>query len=133
MKENESANKFYSNQIRYVGKYTLIDYFYMLKQESNKSKFIHYCSKFHIYLLESVDILKEKKLIHFDLKENNILIDEKRNIPVIIDFGLSISMDLLLKKPMDPYLYTKTFYVYYDKYPPWCLEIVLISFIVNNV
>ena len=133
IKDNASANKFYSNQIRYVGKYTLFDYFSMLRQEINKSKFIYFCSEFHIYLLESVILLKEKKLIHFDLKENNILIDEKREIPVIIDFGLSINMNLLLKKPMDPYLYTKTFYVYYDKYPPWCLEIVLISFIVNNV
>jgi len=133
IKENAFANKFYSNQIRYVGKHTLVDYFSMLNYESNKSKLIHFCSQFHIYLLESVVLLKEKKIVHFDLKENNILIDEKRNIPVIIDFGLSINMDLLLKKPIDPYLYTKTFYAYYDKYPPWCLEIVLISFIVNNV
>ena len=133
IKENALANKFYSNQIRYVGKYTLFDYFSMLMDESNKSKFVYFCSEFHIYLLESVLRLKEKKLIHFDLKENNILIDEKRNVPVIIDFGLSINMNPLLKKPMDPYIYTKTFYTYYDKYPPWCLEIVLISFIVNNV
>jgi hypothetical protein len=133
IKDNALANHFYSNRIRYVGKYTLFDYFSMLIQESNKSKFMSFCSQFHIYLLDSVLLLKEKNIIHFDLKENNILINQKRNVPVIIDFGLSISMDLLLKKPMDPYLYTKTFYAYYDKYPPWCLEIVLISFIVSNV
>ena len=133
IKDNALANEFHSNKIRYVGKYTLVDYFYMLRHESNKSKFMSFCSQFHIYLLESVLLLKEKNIIHFDLKENNILINEKRNVPVIIDFGLSISMDLLLKKPLNPYLYNKTFYVYYDKYPPWCLEIVLISFIVNNV
>lgn len=133
IKDNSSKNIFSSNKIRYVGKYTLFDYFSMLIREPNKSKFIGYCIRFHKYLLESASILKEKKIIHFDLKENNILIDEKQNIPVIIDFGLSINMKLLLQEPMNSYLYTKTFFTYYDKYPPWCLEIILISFIVNNV
>lgn len=139
LKENALANKFYSNRIRYVGKYTLVDYFSNLMKDFDSKKritkylFIRACSKFHLYLLESVLLLKEKKIIHFDLKENNILIDQKLNVPVIIDFGLSINMDPLLKKPIDSYLYTKTFFTYYDKYPPWCLEIVLVSFIVNSV
>jgi len=133
MKNNPLQTPFYSNQLRYVGKHTLYNFFDILKQEPNTLKIIYFCGVFHTYLLDSILLLKEKKIVHFDLKENNILIDQKRHIPVIIDFGLSINMDLLLgKKEMDPYLYTKTFFTYYDKYPPWCLEIVLISFIVNN-
>ena len=133
IKNNPLQSKFYSNQIRYVGKYTLRDYLSMVFDEPNKLSFIYFCRDFHIYLLNSLVLLQEKNIVHFDLKENNILIDEKHNVPVIIDFGLSISTDVLLQEPIPYGMYDKKFYVYYDKYPPWCLEIVLISFIVNDV
>ena len=54
--------------------------------------------------------------------------DEKYYVPIIIDFGLSIRKDQL-EKPVD---YPEKFFQYYDKYPPWCLEIVLISFIIDG-
>jgi serine/threonine protein kinase len=133
IKDNALSNTFYSNQIRYVGKYTLADYFSMLRQEPDKRKFIRFCSRYHIYLLESLILLNDKKIVHFDLKENNILIDQKRNIPVIIDFGLSIHMNILLETPLNSDKYIEKFFTYYDKYPPWCLEIILISFMVKNV
>jgi len=128
IRENSYQNTFFSNKIRYVGKYTLGDYFTVFFQEINKSIFLSTFFDTHLYLLDSLLFLKKKDVIHFDLKENNILMDEKYYVPIIIDFGLSIRKDQL-EKPID---YKQAFFQYYDKYPPWCLEIVLISFIIDG-
>jgi hypothetical protein len=81
------------------------------------------------YLLNSLQILSKYNIIHYDLKENNISYDDTKRIPVIIDFGLSFRYKEDLVTDID---YENNFYIYYDKYPPWCLEIILISFIVQE-
>ena len=129
IRNNSFQDVFYSNKIRYVGKYTVNDYFVMFFKETNKSSFLATFFETHLYLLDSLHFLTKKNVIHFDLKENNILMDEVYFVPIIIDFGLSIRKDQL-EKTTD---YPIKFFQYYDKYPPWCLEIVLISFIVHEI
>ncbi|NBU90765.1 MAG: hypothetical protein EBS12_04880 [Flavobacteriia bacterium] len=35
------------------------------------------------------------KIVHYDIKENNIIYDDVQHLPIIIDFGLSFRIDLL--------------------------------------
>jgi hypothetical protein len=54
---------------------------------------------FDIYerIMDSIQLLIKFKIVHYDLKENNILVEKIQQLPYIIDFGLSIDIDRLLK------------------------------------
>ena len=127
MKDNVTTT-FYSNKIRYVGKYNITDYFLKIIRSSSKSVFLYSFFESHRYLLDSFEMLREKRVVHFDLYNKNIMMDDHLFVPIIIDFGLSIQIDKL-QTPED---YKLGFFMYYDKYPPWCLEIILISFIIHG-
>ena len=77
-------------------------------------------------ILVSLDKLIQHKIIHYDLKPDNILYDIDRNIPMIIDFGISIHKDKL-----DPSTYKKYFYVFYPEYYIWCLDVHYICYLLN--
>ena len=126
-KKNDATKKFVSNKIRYVGKYTL-EPFLKLELLENKKIFNKLFFQSHLYLLNSLFVLSNYNIIHYDLKQNNISIDQEKRIPIIIDFGLSFRFDDLITD----FDYEQYFYIYYDKYPPWCLEINIISFIVQE-
>lgn len=118
-----------ANKIKYVGKDTLAQY--MLDTFNEIEDITPFFAKMfegHLYLLKSVEGLSKKSIIHFDIKENNIIYNENTDQPIIIDFGLSFRVNQL----KTPESYVDAFYVYYEKYPPWCLEIVMISYIVQN-
>ena len=76
------------------------------------------------YLVNSLHLLYKAQIIHYDLKMDNILINN--NIPLIIDFGISIYYDNI-----DESNYKDYFYVYAPEYYPWCFEIQMISYLVN--
>ena len=109
-----------SNTIRFVGKQSIYDALY-------RSSFPKILSS-HIHLLKALILLQtiDDPIIHYDLKENNIIFDEIYSVPIIIDFGISFTSSKLKTINKD------VFYVHYDKYPPWCVEIVILSFIVHN-
>jgi serine/threonine protein kinase len=113
--------KYESEKIKYIGKYTLLKYY--MKLISN-NKFINIIIENHIILLESLEKLESAQIIHYDLKENNVMIQDSDKRPIIIDFGLSIDVT----KPMESY-----FYSYYTKYGPWCIDIIFLSYMVNEV
>ena len=127
--QKNTQENFISNKIKYVSKYTLQDYlFYILKNKPDL--FINTFLESYLYLLNSIDKLFNANIIHYDLKENNIMYDVKHNRPIIIDFGLSFDMnDLTTRKDF----MNKAFYVYTTDYPPWCIDIIIISFIVNEI
>jgi serine/threonine protein kinase len=110
--------------------------------------------------------LKVIGIVHFDLKDNNIVVT-KSGSPIIIDFGISIDMDKIFaamsahkalsassakaataaaaasaaasssmkssEHKQDFYkLLDSSFYAYNTDYLPWCVDIVLISFIVQK-
>jgi serine/threonine protein kinase len=111
-----------SNEILYVGKYSLADY---LTQVS-PTQFIEIFVTDHIILLEGLQKLIDAGIVHFDLRENNIMVKDADARPIIIDFGLSIDTT----GPVDP---KTAFYVYYNEYAPWCIEIVIESYISNEL
>ena len=69
--------------------------------ERNTTSFHLMSIVFDLYerIIDSIQILIKYKLVHYDLKENNILIEHTQQIPYIIDFGLSIDVARLLEHP----------------------------------
>ena len=123
----DSKQKYLINKIKYVGKNTLMDYFYHIFKLKHKLFLRTYLNCFSQLLL-SVSILNSHNILHMDLKENNILIDDNTENPIIIDFGLSYDItDLQLSN------FRELFFVYGYDYPPWCFDISVISFLVNDL
>ena len=50
---------------------------------------IHNLIHSYNHLLSGINILIKNKVVHYDLKGDNILYDDFRKIPILIDFGLS--------------------------------------------
>jgi len=69
-------------------------------------------------------LLNDNKIIHMDVKQDNIVLKDTTNKPIIIDFGLSF--DVSEFKASD------VFFVYGYDYSPWCIDITMISYMVNK-
>jgi serine/threonine protein kinase len=87
-----------------------------------KSKLL-YC---FYYVLQSAKILNEKGIIHFDIKERNIMYDEFIQSPLLIDFGLSFIPQNMSPEKASTIFYTNKIYPY------WCIEIYILCYIVNR-
>ena len=114
-----------SNKLRYVGKNTLEEYVIQLLR-TKPALYIETVYDSFFYLLNSIRVLFTNNIVHFDMKENNIMYDERENKPIIIDFGISFDTKMVQNK-LDEVFYTEGF-----DYPPWCFEIALCSYIVNS-
>jgi len=124
-KKNTQNALYESNQVLYVGKLTLGNYLTkMASMEPNQ--FIGIFISSHIILLEGLQKLVGANIIHYDLRENNIMVRDADGRPIFIDFGLSIDTTVEFK-PDD------AFYIYYNEYAPWCIDIVVLSYIVNEL
>jgi serine/threonine protein kinase len=130
---------FVSSKMIYAGNKELGEYLegLLTKPLDNSAKFdsINQLRKYikqfvnsHLYLLESIRVLNNANIVHYDLKQNNIIYNEKADAPIIIDFGLSIKMDLL-----NPSNYKDNFYSLYETYECWCVEILILCFISRGV
>jgi len=121
--------KFKTYRQKYAGKNSLGDHFIAILKRTPHQLFKKMIES-NLYLLESLSKLlniKEHPIVHYDLKENNIIYNDTENHPIIIDFGLSIELPDISTYNKESAL--SNYYVYYGKYPPWCLEIVLLSYI----
>jgi len=129
---NGTTSEYKSYKMRFAGKQSLGNYFLSLLS-SSPNKIIKRLIETHIYLLKSLDKLSKLSppIIHYDLKDNNIMYNEDLNIPIIIDFGLSFELNP--SKGYDNAIAYEQYYVFYEKYPPWCIELVLLSYIVQKV
>ena len=110
-------------------------------------------------IIDSIQLLIQYKLVHYDIKENNVLIEKTQKLPYIIDFGLSIAVDRLLEhkwhephkgeqqKSTDSnlvystdssklfkenYLWKQHFYVHAPDYYLWPLEVHLMTYLINE-
>jgi len=120
----EKGSEFESNIIPYVGKYTLAEYFEMLIVKRNESKnFLMRFLESYMVLLKALQKLKSYEIIHFDLKENNIMCRENR--PIIIDFGISFDT---VQTPLE-----EAFFTYAPYYPVWCIDISIISYVIKKL
>jgi serine/threonine protein kinase len=79
------------------------------------------------YLVISIQELVKKNIVHFDIKEQNILYSNKYENPILIDFGLSIPIDKLSNNNFKDY-----FYIYAPDYSLWPLEVHIINYILHK-
>ena len=79
------------------------------------------------HLYKSLNLLIECNLIHYDLKGNNIIFDTKKNLPIIVDFGLSFILDDVFLNNLHNY-----FYRYAPDYYIWSIEIHYINLLINK-
>ena len=78
--------------------------------------------KLYHSLLESVHLLIQHKIVHYDLHENNIINSDR---PYIIDFGLSIDINKVYSN------LSHYFYTHYIQYYVWPLEVHLLNYRIN--
>lgn len=91
-----------------------------------KKKFLQILLKSYPVLLDSIKLLEDKYIVHHDLKSNNIIYDEKNNKPVIIDFGLSFSVEKIVELK-------KAFYVEWaPQWTLWPIEIHYLGFVISK-
>ena len=69
------------------------------KHDETESSYGLMSIAFDLYerIMDSIQLLIKFKIVHYDLKENNILIEKIQQLPYIIDFGLSIDIERLLQ------------------------------------
>ena len=115
-----------STKIKYIKGKSLYKHINKLITKISKDKLYSEISFLYKTLCLNIDKLTQIKVVHYDLKENNIIVS-KKGIPVVIDFGISIDMEKLDRNNLK-----NAFYVYSTDYDPWCIEIVLINYIVHE-
>lgn len=108
------------------------------------------------YFLFSLEQLMNYEVVHFDFKWDNAVIDLKTELPVILDFGISIPIRKLLDhdrslggedkedviqkndkyqkrdKPDKYDFFRDYFYTYFPKYSLWPPEVHIICFILHE-
>lgn len=75
------------------------------------------------YISIAISALLERDIVHYDIKEENILYSTKFENPILIDFGLSIPIKEVKKSNLTDY-----FYVYAPKYYLWPIEVHAINY-----
>ena len=116
-------DKYISTKIKYMGDKNIKSYLFQLpkiKEIIEQKIFATYQ-----YIIHSLEKLSKNDVIHFDIKEKNIMYDERNHSPIIIDFGLSFETSTPILQ--ESVFYTEEFYLY------WCIDIYIISYVVQKV
>ena len=99
-----------------------------ITESDNLNNFVNFVSMFSS-ILNTVEMLIEKKVVHYDLHGGNIIINRKTNQPVVIDFGLSFSIKKFNIRDL------QANFGIFNNAPSWSnypVEIHYLSFIVTN-
>jgi serine/threonine protein kinase len=131
-RDPSSVPIYVSNKLKFIGGGSICDYLdttILMKEKGRKEIF-----ETHLHLLKGLMKLSSCKdpIIHFDLKDNNIMFDDIYNIPVIIDFGLSFKISQIFTLPLSLEKLSNIFYTD-EGYTPWTIEIHLLSFMAHNM
>lgn len=103
-----------------------IEFFAFLtnKYESKEYVFVTMLETYS-YLLNAIELLSLKNIVHFDIKNENILFNQKTKTPFIIDFGISLNMNNYSYDDATDY-----FYIYAPEYYIWPLEVHIVCYLV---
>lgn len=133
----DRENKFILLKMKYVENVKFTKY---LLSSTNKKHILNTLFDTYSYFLFSLEQLMKNGIVHYDFKWDNAVIDTKTGLPVILDFGISIPINLLLdhqeqqqQDEADAYrIYRDYFYVYFPEYSLWSIEIHLINYVLNK-
>jgi serine/threonine protein kinase len=125
--DEKKKQDFVSVKIKYVGKDTLHDHMKNHK-ETNNFSFLQHMLDTHIYLACAVEELSKQKIVHHDIKANNVMYNDQQKLPILIDFGVSFQLSELFSEEV----MRTVFFTSYEKYPPWCFEVICIGSIVKE-
>ena len=131
----DNTNKFILLKMKYVENVKFTKY---LVSITDKKHILNTLFDTYSYFLFSLELLMKNGIVHYDFKWDNAVIDVKTGLPVILDFGISIPINLLLdldqdQSDADAYeAYRDYFYVYFPEYSLWCIEIHLINYVLNK-
>ena len=84
---NERVTKLINMKMDYVNGITFINYLVLNKGDTN---FMNNFISSYTHLLKGLLLLEENNIVHLDIKGDNILFNYDSELPIIIDFGLSI-------------------------------------------
>jgi hypothetical protein len=131
--KDATKREYVSSTLKYIGKNSLCDY--LDTQNKNEKKQVKAILETHLHLMNALQKLLdlEDSMVHYDLKDGNIIFDEVYNVPIIIDYGLSFMKSQLFKTPLSIENLEKMFYVYYEKYSAWNIDIVLLSYVTQSI
>lgn len=119
-------------------------------QNSNNALIMLMFTSSYTHLLKSLQMLKHAKICHFDIKAANIVYDDVKSLPIIIDFGLSIDISALVEslerweaatagdasaietEEEKNKKLNNSFYMYDTIYYIWPLEVHLINYILHQ-
>jgi serine/threonine protein kinase len=100
---------------------------FLIDYDKTKKHIILDMTETYSYLLNSIQDLVQKEIIHFDLKAENILYSTSANNPLIIDFGISIPVEKLQTDNLSDY-----FYIFAPDYYIWPLEVHIINYLIHQ-
>lgn len=123
----EGEKSYETNKIRYVGKNTLATHILNVVEATPKQLFDILLDT-HIHLLTGFKKLLSAGIVHLDVKENNVMIDDNTKTPIIIDFGLSSEINALNTNK-----YRDVFFVYGPDYSPWCIDVCMLTYMANEL
>ena len=121
---DEKHNQFSTNKMKYVGKLSIAKYL-MLQYQSKPKQFFRTFFKSYYDILDGLIHLNKATIVHNDLRGDNILCRDTTGKPIIIDFGQAYDDEMVASKD-----YKNVFETYGPDYPPWCMELHIICFIV---
>ena len=123
IRKSDDTNNFILMKIRFID---MEDFDNYILKNSNANLIILTLIKGFNHLLKSIQLLIDVNVVQFDLKGPNIVFDNKKNLPIIIDFGLSLPMNSLDTETMYNY-----FYIYAPEYYVWPLEVHYINLLLH--
>lgn len=85
------------------------------------------------HLCNGINYLLNNNIVHYDLHSSNIIFDLNREIPIIIDFGISIDFNEIKNiNENNVQELTKYFYVNAPSHYMWCYEIHILNYLLNE-
>ena len=122
--KKKDNSKFVIMKMPYVKNVSLSKY--ITNPNIDKKEIITYIMDSYKFLLHSLKLLNLNRIVHFDFKLPNLLIDTRTKNPIVIDFGLSIPLN-----DLGPKTYGKYFYTYNANYYIWSVDIHIINYVIN--
>jgi serine/threonine protein kinase len=145
IESKDNSNKFILLKMKYVENVKFTKY---LLSSTNKKHILNTLFDTYSYFLFSLEQLMKNGIVHYDFKWDNAVIDLKTGLPVILDFGISIPINLLLDQEQKQKqnqqkddadaasvvydMYRDYFYVYFPEYSLWSIEIHLVNYVLNK-